>query len=111
MTECKDEQTGNLIHWEAPFDEVVGQTVTLIEWVVLYSDKYKGQRVYLYCITSKKANLVVTTYSSYVLMWCLLHRSRLPLEVKFTKKDNKHLIQAVEGGKSGASDNKETATS
>lgn len=98
MNAIKDEQSDKGIGFEARYAEVVDKTVEIVSWIPVYSDKYKGQRVHLFCITPKAEDLIVTTFSYYVLRWCITHTHLLPLKVKLTVKDNAQVLKIVEGG-------------
>ncbi len=109
MEKLMDKETGAVLGWQCQYEEVVGKTVEIQAWTSVYSEKFTGQQVYLYCKTPKGEDLVVTTFSFYVLGWCLHHMQALPLMVQFTKRENAQVIKTVKGGKAGASTNEKAS--
>lgn len=98
MEKLTDEVTGQVLGWQCRYEDVVGKKVEIRGWTSVYSAKFEGQQVYLYCVSPKGEDLIVTTFSYYVLKWCLEHNRALPLKVEFTKKENAQVIQTVKGG-------------
>ena len=104
MNTLKDEVTGKVLFYQCKFDELEGKVLTVVDWVTTWSDKYKGEMVYLYCISSKGKDLLITTFSWNVLQWCIHHKLFLPLKVKCVQDGNTYRIENVEkkaGGQGG----------